>query len=89
MVTATFGEDGTVSGSSGCNTFTGGYTAQEGVIEIGPLASTQKACEPAEVMTQEAAFLTAMQNATTYSIDGDTLELRDGSGALQVDFTAG
>jgi heat shock protein HslJ len=88
-VTATFGEDGTVSGSAGCNTYTGEYTAQQGAIEIGPLASTTKACEPAEVMTQEAAFLTAMQNATTYAIDGETLELRDGSGALQVDFTAG
>jgi heat shock protein HslJ len=87
-VTATFGEDGTVSGSAGCNTFTGQYSAEDGVIEIGPLASTKKACEPAEVMTQEAAFLAAMQNATAYAIDGDALELRDDSGALQVGFTA-
>jgi heat shock protein HslJ len=88
-VTATFGSDGTVSGSAGCNTYSGSYTVDGDAIEIGPLASTQKACEPTDLMTQEAAFLAAMENATTYSIDGSILELRDDSGALQVDFSAG
>jgi heat shock protein HslJ len=86
-ITATFSEDGTVSGSSGCNNYTGGFTTEGGSIEIGPLAGTRKACEP-DVMTQEAAFLAAMENATTVTIDGSTLELRDADGALQVSFTA-
>jgi heat shock protein HslJ len=86
-ITATFGEDGTVSGSAGCNRYNGGYTADAATIDIGPLASTRKACEP-DVMTQEAAFLAAMENATTVTIDGSSLELRDADGALQVSFTA-
>jgi heat shock protein HslJ len=86
-LTATFADDGTLSGSAGCNRFTGGYTTNGDSIEIGPLASTRKACEP-DVMTQEAAYLAALENATTVTIDGSTLELRDADGALQVSFTA-
>jgi heat shock protein HslJ len=86
-ITATFAEDGTVSGSAGCNRYNGGYTTDGDSIDIGPLASTRKACEP-DVMTQEAAFLAAMENATTVTVDGASLELRDADGALQVSFSA-
>jgi heat shock protein HslJ len=86
-VTAVFGTDGTVTGSAGCNQYNGGYTVTGTNIKIGPLATTRMACaEP--IMTQEAAFLAAMQNATVYSITADRLELRDGGGALQVGFAA-
>ncbi|NDV99743.1 META domain-containing protein [Salipiger sp. PrR002] len=54
-----FGEDGTLSGSAGCNTFTGTWATEEGMLEIGPLATTRKACEPG-VMAQEDAFLAFM-----------------------------
>lgn len=86
-LTAIFGEDGTVTGSGGCNTFSGPYTVDGDAIEIGPLASTRKACEEA-VMAQEAAYLQALDNATTYAITGDALELRDAAGALQAGFMA-
>jgi heat shock protein HslJ len=86
-VTATFADDGTVSGSAGCNRFTGEYTLDGDAVAIGPLATTRKACED-DVMTQEAAFVAAMENATTVAIDGSTMELRDDEGALQVSFSA-
>lgn len=89
-VTAVFAEDGTVSGSSGCNTYGGSYTVDGSSIAIGPLASTEMACsEPDGVMTQETQFLVAMERASEYRIDGSTLELRDDTGALQVSFDAG
>lgn len=88
-VTAEFADDGTVSGSGGCNTYTGTYTAEGEALSVGPLASTLKACaEPEGVEQQEAQFLAAMERATTYRIDGTTLELRDDEGALQVSFQA-
>jgi heat shock protein HslJ len=87
MVTVTFDEDGTVSGSTGCNSFSGTYTVEGDSPDVGPLASTAKACAD-DVMTQEAAFLAAMDNATTLTIDGDRLELRDDDGALQADFVS-
>lgn len=86
-VTAAFGTDGTVTGSTGCNRYNGGYTVTGNSIKIGPLAMTRMACsEP--ITIQEKAFLEAMQNATVYNITGDRLELRDANGALQVGFAA-
>lgn len=57
-------------------------------MTIGPLAATERACADEEVTQQEAAYLAALENATTFSITGDTLELRDETGALQVGYTA-
>src|SRR5690242_16248586 len=47
----TFADDGTVTGTGGCNSFHGSYTLNGNTIKIGPLASTQKSCaDPAGVM---------------------------------------
>jgi heat shock protein HslJ len=88
-LTMMFDDNGQVSGSAGCNNFTGGYTMDGDAIVIGPLATTMKMCgEPEGVMEQEAAFLAALEAATTFAIQGDEIELRDDSGALQVRATA-
>jgi heat shock protein HslJ len=88
-LTATFAEDGTLSGSGGCNTFNAGYTV-EGAdgLTIGPIASTRMACEQ-EIMDAEAAYFAALENVATYEASGDTLTLRDADGATQVTYTAG
>jgi heat shock protein HslJ len=76
QVTAVFGEDGTLSGSAGCNTYTASYTTERGTIEIGEPAVTRKACvEPAGVMEQEQAYLDALPRATSYRVEGATLSL--------------
>jgi len=86
-LTAIFASEGTVAGSGGCNDFHGSYTTNGAGIKIGPLAATKKACaDPAGVDTQEAQYFAALQNATTYTITGTKLELRDAGGALQVAF---
>jgi heat shock protein HslJ len=83
-VTIEFAEGG-VSGSGGCNRYRGEYTADEGELSFGPLASTRMACaEP--VMAQETAFLQSLEAVTGYTIDGDALELVSGDGTLT--FTA-
>jgi heat shock protein HslJ len=82
-----FGKDGTVSGNSGCNTYSGSYTVNGNQIQIGPLASTMMACEdPAGLMDQEQQYLAALQTATTYQIEGNVLQLRTADGALAADF---
>jgi heat shock protein HslJ len=88
VITATFGEDGPLFGSGGCNRYRGQFTVDGARITIGPLATTRMAC-PGPVMEQEAQYLAALGRATTWRIDGDTLELRDADGALQVSFRAG
>ena len=87
-LTASFGKDGTLSGNSGCNTFSGPYKLDGNQIGIGPLASTMMMCsDPAGVMDQETQYLAALQSAATYQIEGDVLELRTKDGALAVDFS--
>lgn len=86
QVTAMFGEDDTVSGNAGCNTYTGPFTQDGTTISIGPLASTLRACDDPELTAQEAQVLAALERATQYALDGTTLELRDDSGALQLSF---
>ncbi len=66
-ITATFDEAAlTVSGSSGCNSFTGGLVPQGGFFTVGPIGSTLMACGAPGVMEQEAAFLAALQGTTGY-----------------------
>jgi heat shock protein HslJ len=51
-----FGSDGRVSGSTGCNRFTGTYSQDGSTLTIGTLATTRRACLP-EVMRREEQFL--------------------------------
>jgi heat shock protein HslJ len=84
-VTLNFGTDGQVNGSAGCNRYAGPFQSQDAALKVGPLASTMMACaSPAGVMEQETKYLAALQNATTYTIDGSTLTIRDAGGAMQV-----
>lgn len=65
-VTAVF-SGAQVSGSTGCNRYTGSYQVlNQQVLSVSPLASTKRACLP-PVMKQESAYLTALQLARAYS----------------------
>lgn len=87
-VEATLTFDGTnVSGSSGCNTYSGAATFDEDVVEISDqLASTLKACEP-EVGEFEAAYLTMLADASIFAVDGDTLTLSNDSDTVLATFS--
>jgi len=86
-LTASFGTDGTLSGNSGCNSYSGSYKMNGNQITIGPLASTKKFCgDPAGIMDQESQYLAALQSAATSQVEGNTLELRTQDGALAVQF---
>ncbi len=88
-ITANFTEDGKLDGSAGCNTYMTSYTLDGQNITIEPPATTRKLCpEPAGVMEQETAFVTMLPQAATYTISGNTLELRTADGALITSFTA-
>lgn len=84
-LTMTFGDDGTISGNSGCNTFTGQYSLSGQNITISALASTMRACiEPEGIAEQETAFLAALGQAVEWFIQGDQLSLRTAEDALAV-----
>jgi heat shock protein HslJ len=84
-LTATFGEDGALSGSSGCNTFNGTYTLDGNAIAVGPLATTKMACAD-DVMAQEQAFLAALQGATKVTVEAGQPVLRTAGDAIAVTF---
>ena len=87
-VTVAFGADGRVSGSAGCNAFTGTYAVDAGQLTIRGTAATRKTCgDPAGVMEQESAFLHALGTSMRLRIEGTRLELRDADGALALDAT--
>ena len=88
-IAATFGDDGAVAGSAGCNNYTGSYALEGGAITFGPLATTRKMCgDPAGVMEQENDYLAALASATTVQIEGHGLTLINADGVRVAAFTA-
>jgi heat shock protein HslJ/uncharacterized lipoprotein NlpE involved in copper resistance len=84
-ITLRFGADGTLSGSAGCNRYTGSYTASGESLDIGPVAATRKMCpSPERIMEQETEFLKALDMVARARVDGDALELRTSGGALAI-----
>ncbi len=88
-ITALFGEDGSLAGSAGCNTYATTYALDGDNIRIGPIGITFMMCaEPEGIMAQESAYVAALESARSYSIEGDTLGLKDGEGKLAVSYVA-
>jgi heat shock protein HslJ len=86
-LTADFGEDGSLSGSAGCNNYTTSYQVDGEAISIGPAATTRKMCaEPEGIMEQEAQYLAALETAATYRMEGENLEMRTADGAMVANF---
>jgi heat shock protein HslJ len=85
-LTAVFGKSGSLTGFAGCNDYDASYKASAPKISIGPVASTRKHCEePAGVSEQETRYLSALETAATYRVEGSRLELRTTDGALAVE----
>jgi heat shock protein HslJ len=76
-------EEGTASGFAGCNRFTGGYELDGNSVAVGPLATTQMACEDAKTAV-EAAYLPALEAVDAWAIEGGELVLSaDGEETLR------
>jgi heat shock protein HslJ len=86
-VTAVFAA-GELSGSGGVNRFTATYeTAADGTITISTPAATLMAGPPA-AMEQEQAYFAALEKATGFSVDAESLTLTDDQGAVLAKFVA-
>lgn len=77
----TFNEDGTVSGSSGCNGLGGDYSVDGNQVTFGEFVSTLMACEE-PIMAQEDAAHNVLTGTATYQIEGDTLTITNNDNAL-------
>lgn len=84
----TFGDDGTVSGNTGCNSFSGSYTLDGDSLEIdSDVAATMMACEDASQQLEQE-FLTALGQVATWERSGTTVTLRDPAGSTQLTLQA-
>lgn len=85
QLTMALADDGSVSGTAGCDTYTGTYELDGGSLSFGPLASTRMTCSE-DLMAQEASFLDAMSRVESTAIEGTGLTLLDASGEPLLDF---
>ena len=74
-----FYDDGRLSADGGCNHYTSTYSTHGDQIYIGSLSGGQMACA-GEVGAQEGSFVNALQSATTFSISGNQLILKNSAG---------
>jgi heat shock protein HslJ len=87
-ISAQFAADGNVSGSAGCNRYSGKYTISGSNITFNvPIASTMMAC-PQPVMDQESAYLKMLGEAKIYTVRGDELTLADATNAALATYKA-
>jgi heat shock protein HslJ len=87
-ITAVFGEDGSLTGNASVNRYTTTYTATGEAMTVDAAIATTKMAGPEELMRQEAAYLAALPQTATYSIEGDDLWLRDADGAALAHYVA-
>ncbi|MDO9326136.1 MAG: META domain-containing protein [Methanoregula sp.] len=93
QITLKFSADGTVSGNGGCNNYNGpftvtGTTTPKGQgISIGPLASTKMFCQ--EYSAQETTYLTILEKAMAYNVDGNQLSITASTGDVLIYQTPG
>jgi heat shock protein HslJ len=73
-ITATFHDDGSVNGRSGCNSYFANYTVDNNRLSVEQAGRTEMGCEQA-IMSQENAFLEALTAAESYAVAGDTLTI--------------
>ncbi len=73
--TMAFSPEGVVSGTNGCNTYSGPYRTEGDQITVGALASTLIGCD-GQIGAQEGAFMAGLSGATTWRQTADgNLEL--------------
>jgi heat shock protein HslJ len=68
--TVIFSQDRRVSGSASCNSYFGTYSTNDGDIDIRGIGRTEMACEQ-PLMSQEEAFIGALDAATRYVVETD------------------
>lgn len=73
-VTASFGTEGQLNGSGGCNNYNGRYTVESNRITVSDLTTTNVLCsEPPGVMEQESAYVTALRTVASFEFVTETV----------------
>lgn len=82
--TMVFEVDGSLSGSGGCNQYSGSFRTDGDRITVRDLASTMMACE-APLMAREQAFSAALGGATSWSLTEQGSLRLEGAGDIEAE----
>ncbi len=82
IVTLVFDEK-QVSGSGGCNTFSGSFSVKSSKITFSDLAMTLMACLDQQVNQQEADYFIALNQVDKFTVSQDSLELTGSNVSLE------
>ncbi len=89
VITAVFGVDGNVTGTSGCNTYGTAYTVDGSSLTIGTPSVTQQLCQtPEGVMDQEQAYLRLLPMSASYELSSGFLTISDANGRLLLQYVS-
>ena len=83
----TFGADGSMTGTLGCNSLGGSYTVKDDKITFGSIVSTMMACADPQ-MKQEGAALEVLKGTVEFKLSGSTLTITSADGSGVLTFTA-
>lgn len=79
-------EQGSASGSAGCNQYRSAYTTNGSKLEFGLTSSTKRACLAQAMNAQETAYLGALAKVAAHEASADRLVLRDAANATVLEF---
>jgi len=82
-------EEGAISGSSGCNTYSGGTILPGGKVELNELSMTLVACLDQAVNDQETNYFIALNRVDRWKISSDDLTLSGSGVTLQYERAVG
>jgi polar amino acid transport system substrate-binding protein len=83
-VNIAFYDGGGVEGLAGCNSYSSAYSPDGSNLWIAPPAATGKLCaDPAGIMEQETAFLSALASANSFSLEAGQLFINNAGGVLE------
>ena len=78
------GEDGTIGGNVGCNSFGGDYKVDRDKLTFGPISSTLMMCADPAIGDQETVVLSTLRETVTFVIDGNILTISSPDGGSVV-----
>jgi heat shock protein HslJ len=80
--TLKFADDGTLGGTTGCNSFGGNYRSDGQSLTVSELHQTLIGCDP-PLAQQESLYIAALSTAQTYAIEGATLTITAADATLR------
>ena len=83
MVTLLFDKD-SAGGKAACNSYGGSFSQSGEKLTFGGLFQTEMWCDG--LMDYESAYLAALSNVKSFTLDGDSLILMGGSGSAPLVF---